>query len=271
MPRWNTQLGLAFASFCFLISAQAAKIESPPLKTAGVFAVCQYAEFEPISYGSAKGFEADLMRAVAKLWHVKIVFYPEATFTGFWFLPSKRYTVCDVSIGGITPTQGRIEKGAVFSVATIKTSQSLLIREKDYYANRVTGYGSFKAGTMKIGVIGGSTGEEYAKVNARENYVPQNVIVPYPSETALLKALRAKEIDAIARSDVANTYQASMDKSLKVVAQRDFNESYAVAVDRNNRILLGKLNQAIIQLTENSTITLADWSKDPAIFMKNAK
>ena len=263
---------VSLCSAFFLINqASAAAVAPPPLKRPGLLAVCQYTDFKPVSYTNAQGFEADLMRAVAKLWNVKIIFLQDSTFNGFWFLPSKSYSVCDVSIGGITPTQARIEQGAVFSVATLKTSQSLLIRDKDYYSNRVTAYNSFRAGTMKIGVIPGSTGEEYAKVNARENNVPLSVIVEYPSETALLNALRSKEIDAIARGEIANSYQASLDKTLKVIGQRNFNEGYAVAVSSGNQALLGELNKALIQLTNNGTVKLSDWSKDHDIFMKKIK
>ena len=91
--------------FSIFLSTMARASDAPPFKSPGVLAVCSYSSFEPVSYGNGWGYEADLLRHVAKIWHVSIKFYPITTYKNIWLLPSKAGSRCDVAIGGITPTQ----------------------------------------------------------------------------------------------------------------------------------------------------------------------
>lgn len=220
------------------------------LKQPGTLSVCSYSEFEPISYGNGQGYEADLLRKIAKKWSVKIKFTPSRTFEGLWLLPSNKNSICDVAIGGLTPSVERIKNGASFSNITRTFAQSLLVRKNDYETGKIVSYDSFKNTKFKIGVVPGTTGEKYAYLRAKEAKLPVSVIVQYKSEKELLPELINGNIAAIARGEVGNKYQQLQYPALLTIAYQNFNEGFAIAVDRNNSVLLNLLNQAIHDLKE---------------------
>ena len=239
-------------------------------KENGVLSVCSYSEFKPVSYGDAQGYEADLLRAIARLWHVKIKFYPENIYEGIWRLPSRQYTHCDIAIGGITPTKARIKENATFSKKTTLFKQSLLVRKEDYESGRITSYFSFKNTHMNIGVVPGTTGEQYAHIIAKNAGLPLSVFIQYTSESELLPALISGKISAIARGEIGNKYQASLNKNLVSIAETDFHEGFSFAVDSSNKKLLSNLNQTIIVLSDNGKITYWQWLNNHDIFIEHA-
>lgn len=250
---------------CLLIAAYA-KQPDITTKIPGVLNVIAYSEFKPISYANGEGYEGDLLKAVAKLWGIKIKFYPEAFYDGIWRLPSKPYTIADISMGGITPTASRIKEGSSFTAATTCFSQSLLIRKADYQSGRIVSYGSFRNYHLKIGVVPGTTGERYAHVRAKEFNVPSQALVQYPSESELLQALVKGKIDAIARGEIGNEYQEKLNSNLVVIEKKNFNECFTFATDKSNKKLSKNLNKAIMQLTNNGKITYSQWKSNPRIF-----
>lgn len=242
--------------------------EPSGLKTPHVLNVISYTAFKPISYNNDQGYEPDLLRAVAKLWHVKIAFHPESIYEGIWHLPSRQYTVADVATGGFHPMATRIEEGSAFSTPTVKYQQSLLVRKEDYENDLITSYNSFKNTQLKIGVVPGTTGELYARPRAKQAGLQPDQIVTYPTEQQLLDALKAKKIAAIGRGTIGNDYQASQGNEFITIARKDYHEVFAFPVNKNNPDLVKKLNEAILYLTNNGKISYADWSKNHQVFME---
>lgn len=240
------------------------------LKEPGTLNVCSYDAFTPISYGKGQGFEADLLKAIANSWGVKIKFFSESMYEGLWRLPSRDYTRCDVAIGGFTPFKDRMKEGVAFSIPTASFRQSLLIRKKDYETGRIKSYESFKNTSMTIGVVPGTTGEFFAKKIASEKNIPGNVFISYPNESELLKALRKGKIDAIARGEIGNDYQVSCHNELMTIARRDFNESFAFALAKSNPEFSYAINKAILKITHQNKIQYSDWLKDNNIFMESS-
>lgn len=241
-------------------------------KIPGTLGVISYAEFTPISYGNnGKGYEGDLLRAIAKLWHLKIKFYPETIYEGLWLLPSKDYTTADISMGGMTPSKYRVKQGAVFSIGTLSFKQSLLVRKTDYKTGKIVSYHSFKKSNLKIGVVPGTTGEIYALLRAKEQHLPNNVFVEYKSESELLPALMKGEIDAIARGEIGNKYQESRNNKLITIAKKDFGENFAFAINHHNQGLANNLNQAIKKITNNGKISYALWLKNHNVFLERVR
>ena len=237
-------------------------------KVPGVLNIISYNEFTPISYGvNGEGYEGDLLRAIAKLWNMEIKFHPESTYEGLWRLPSKSYTIADISMGGMTPSNYRIKQGALFSIGTTSFNQSLLVRKKDYESGLIVSYHSFKKSKFRIGVVPGTTGELYAHLRAKEYNLSSNVFVKYASESELLPALMTGKIDAIARGEIGNKYQESTNKKLITIAKKDFGENFAFAIDSSNKILANNLNQAISQITNNGKITYLQWDRKHTIFL----
>lgn len=57
-------------------------LETPTLRMPGTLTVCAYTHFTPISYGVGEGYEADLVRAIARHWGVTTTFLPVDQFDG---------------------------------------------------------------------------------------------------------------------------------------------------------------------------------------------
>jgi ABC-type amino acid transport substrate-binding protein len=238
----------AFQGICIasiLISTNVLASPFIHFKKPNTLSVCSYSEFRPVSYGTGLGYEADLVRAIAKQWHVKVKFYPQKIYEGIWLLPSNPKFTCDIAIGGITPAAYRIKQGARFTSITLSFDQSLLVRKKDYESGRITSYHSFKNTSMKIGVVPGTTGEKYAIVRAKANGLPLTTLVQYKSESELLPALKNGKIDAIARGSIGNDYQARQNPGFITIARKNFHEGFAISVDPANKNLLHLLDNAI--------------------------
>jgi ABC-type amino acid transport substrate-binding protein len=266
----NLLLRLLFTVLIF-VSATAAHAVELVFKQANTLSVCSYSEFRPVIYGDGEGYEADLLRAVAELWQVKVQFFPERIYEGIWRLPSRSYTLCDVSAGGMTPTLSRLQEGTQFSAMTTLFDQSLLVRKQDFVSGKIVAYRSFKNTNLKIGVVPGTTGEKYAYARAKENGLPLTIFVQYASESQLLPALLNHKIDAIARGEIGNKYQASLNQDLVTIAKKKCDEGFAFAVDKNNPRLTSALNEAIREITNNGMITFDDWFKDHTVFSRRAK
>jgi ABC-type amino acid transport substrate-binding protein len=228
-------------------------------KRDNVLSVCSYSEFEPISFDHGKGYEADLLRAVAKDWGVKIEFHPHKDYEGIWLLPTENNSPYDMAIGGITPDKSRIEEGAAFSIPTVKFSQSLLVRKEDHDKGRIIGFKSFNNSGMKIGVVPDTTGEAHAKTLAKEHDISTEILLSFNSEAELLPALKAKKIDAIARGEIGNKLQSAKDPDYYTIITKDFGESFAIAVDASNKQLLIYLNQTLEKLLKQDAFIFEKW------------
>jgi ABC-type amino acid transport substrate-binding protein len=262
-----TRLGLI--ALIALLSGCGASQQGAPPTADGKLAVCSYDAFAPISYGDGKGYEADLIRSIARQWGMEIEFRPISTFEGIWLLPGKKRTdgrACDVAIGGLTPTAERKRQGAVFSSVSARYSQSLLVRKSDYTSGEITGYPSFRTGEKIIGVVPGTTGAIYARQQAREAGVPPSAIRDYPSESELLPALENGEIGAIARGEIGNAYQQEKNPDLITIARRNFGDSFAISVDPGNPDLQSALAEAVERKTRNGVVSVAQWRRDPGLF-----
>jgi ABC-type amino acid transport substrate-binding protein len=242
------------------------------LKTPGTLSVCSYTAFKPVIYGNGQGYEADLLKAVAKLTGLRIKFYPQSDYEKIWSLPSLATSACDIAAAGIMPSEGRAKdgKGVKFSVVTSYYEESLLVRKKDFNEGRIVSYRSFKDADMKIGVVPNTTGATDAYIRVKENGLSPKVIVTYNSEKELLAALDRGEIDAIARGNIGNEYQQRIDPKYTTIDKKNFNEKFAFAVDARNQKLLNELNDSLKKITNNGEITYSHWVLDNDVFMKRS-
>jgi ABC-type amino acid transport substrate-binding protein len=160
----------------------------------------------------------------------------------------------------------RQKAGAVFSKSTTPFSQSLLVRRDDVASGRITSYASFAKSGMTIGVVPGTTGENFARQIAKERGVPSSAFVSIPDEQKLIRALLDKKIDAIARGEIGNDYQVSLHKQLLTIERRDFGEAFALAVNPHKPKLVADLNNAIDIVTHQGALSFKAWLKNPQVF-----
>ena len=140
------------------------------------------------------------------------------------------------------------------------------MRKGDFDSGKITDYSSFAGTSMVIGVVPGTTGESYARQRAQEAGLPMSALRQYPSEAELLPALRSGEIDAIARGEIGNRYQQSLDPTLVTIALRDFGEGFAISVDPANQELQSALADGIDTVTKGGTIGYQQWAENPQVF-----
>lgn len=240
----------------------------PALKKDGILTVCFYPEFEPVIYGTGQGFEADLLRAVCSQWNIRIKFVPEHNYHDIWLKVSEKNSPFDVVAGGIDPNCRPVDPKVIYSLPTARYSQSLLVRRHDFQNKKVIGWESFVNSSMKIGLVGNTTGEIYAHKIAKENNLSKSIFIRYEDESHLIPALLGGEIVAIARGTIGNEYQEYRNQEFITIAKRSFGEVLAFPVDPNNEELYAALNHTLKFITDDFNISYADWFKDQQVFAK---
>lgn len=170
------------------------------------------------SEGKNDGFDIDLARDIAK-----VIFNDENAVEFIPVTPSNRIMIlnsgqADMIIASMTMNS---QRAAVvdFSVPYHYAGQTLLLN-KDSKISSLT-----DSDLKKIGVLFGSTAEKTIRIA-----VPHSMITGYKTYTEAVKALKAKEIDAVATDDTIILGIIIDDKSLKMLnAQRYSKEPYGVA------------------------------------------
>lgn len=90
-------------------------------------------------------------------------------------------------------------------------------------------------------------------------------------ESELLEALRAGDVDALARGEVGNLDAASAsDGALTVTALDDAVELGGFTLAVEDTQLRSCLDEKINHLTDNGRIGYAEWAKDPQVFIRRA-
>jgi len=207
-------------------------------------AVCSYAHFEPVIHGDGHGIEADLLRAVGARLGLGLRFIAVDEFDGIWRSVLESPAWCDVAAGGLSATPERLADGVAFTTPHYRNLQSLLVRDAD--RARIRDYADLLAGVDRVGVVPGTTGEQFAIVRAREaGKDAAALIIGMDTEEELLAALRDRRISAIARGVPGNDHQAAADPSLSVTARRDFGEGFAFAIDPRKMRLREQLDRAL--------------------------
>jgi hypothetical protein len=232
----------------------------------GQLTICSYNAFEPEIYGEGQGFEADLLRSIAKRLQLKIQFVPISDYVGIWKLPLASQPQCDLVAGGLSKTPEREKDGVMFSHSFYHIQQSLLVRTADYRQG-LRRYEDFVEGKQIIGVVPGTTGKEYAVQQVLEmKKDPKKLLKDYPSEKELLVALQKGEIQAIARGTPGNLFQASKNSEFTITGLRDFQEQFAFALNPKSKNLIKKVNELIPLATHRGVVGLEQWLKDPSRF-----
>lgn len=214
------------------------------LVDADILTVCSYEFFVPMIHGDGQGLEADLLRAIATHLGLAIRFRPVAIFDGIWRRVLDEPATCDLAAGGLSATAARVADGVAFTTPHYRNLQSLLIRGAD--RDRIHDYDDLDEERDIVGVVPGTTGEQYAILRATEaEKRPERLIRGYPSEDDLVPALRAGEITAIARGVPGNLHQAELDPALAVTARRDFGERFSFAIHPRNARLRARIDAAL--------------------------
>lgn len=209
----------------------------------GTLTVCSdvpYAPFEDFDKSSAvgfKGFDVDIVNAVAKGMGVKLKVLDE-DFDGLQSGLTLNAGTCDLVASAMTITPDR-KKNLDFTDGYYDSKQSLLVPTGSPIKsiNDLAG--------KKVGVQQGTTGKDYATKNAKGAK-----ITTFPSDAEEFSAIKAKQVDALLQDLPVNlTHQQA--GGYTIVQQFDTNEEYGFAVKKGNTQLVKDVNKQLATLKKD--------------------
>ena len=199
------------------------------------------AEFPPFEYlenGEIKGFDMELVNEIGKILDadIKIV---DMAFDGL--LPALQMKKVDLVIAGMTANEERM-KTVSFTQPYYTASQVIIEKEGN---DSIKSFNDLKG--KKVGVMLGFTGDMV--VSEIEGVKIERFNAAY----AGIMALQAGKVEAVVLdSEPAKNYVAQ-NKGLVLADADAEQEEYAIAVRKNDKALLEKVEKALKEIKENGT------------------
>ncbi|GAA2899045.1 basic amino acid ABC transporter substrate-binding protein [Microbacterium esteraromaticum] len=206
----------------------------------GTLTVCSDIPYPPFEFEGGDngtgytGFDIELLDAISKKLDLKL----SVQDTGFEALQSGATLLagtCDLGASAMTITEER-KANIDFSEPYYDSLQSLLVRTD-------SGIESIDDLDGKnVGIQQGTTGEIYAKENAKGAE-----LVQYPSDGELWPAMQSGQIDAILQDQPVNLVHEKADSDYKIVETYETDESYGFAFAKGEKEELRKAIDAALQ------------------------
>ncbi|MDY0087897.1 MAG: basic amino acid ABC transporter substrate-binding protein [Coriobacteriia bacterium] len=195
--------------------------------------------FEFIEDGVTKGFDVDIVAAIAEELGLKSEFKTynfDALIVGL-----QSGTEFDMIASAMTITEERAQQ-IDFSDPYIDSNQSLTVRNDQ----DVTKLADLKGG--KLGVQSGTTGEKYARDNAPEGAT----VVPFENILQAMQALQAGELQGVV-NDLPISADIVLDKTrqLKIIEEFPTDEQYGFAFSKDNPGLRDAVNEGLAAIKAN--------------------
>lgn len=226
------------------------------LKTPGELLVgsdIPYAPFEFTDAGSdeVKGFDVDLVNAIAKTMGItKVKFQREKFDTIFVSVAQGRF---DMVASSVTITEPR-KKTVAFSEPYFEANQSVMVRSADAASvpsltgQTITPQVAFEALKGKtIGVQRGTTGAELAAK------IPDAKVQQFSLVDDAFNALVGKRVDLVLNDYAISAYASVSKPDLKVVAKISPSESYGLVFPKESTKLLAAFNAGLAKIKSDGT------------------
>jgi ABC-type amino acid transport substrate-binding protein len=199
------------------------------------------AEFPPFEYlekGEVTGFDIELVNEIGKVMDadVKVL---DMSFDGL--LPALQMKKVDLVIAGMTATEER-KKTVSFTQPYYTASQVIIVKEGN---NSIKSFDDLKG--KKVAVMLGFTGDTIVSEIEGVN------VERFNAAYAGIMALQADKVEAVVLdSEPAKNY-VKQNPGL-VLAEADAEqEEYAIALRKNDKALLEKVEKALAELKANGT------------------
>ena len=188
--------------------------------------------------GKITGFDIELMNEIGKVLNADIKIQDMA-FDGL--LPALQLKKVDVVIAGMTATEERM-KTVAFTQPYYTASQVIIVKEGD---NSIKSFEDLKG--KRVGVMLGFTGDTV--VSEIEGVKIERFNAAY----AGIMALKADKADAVVLdSEPAKNY-VKQNPGLKLAEADAAKEEYAIAIRKNDKALLAKIEKALAEIKANGT------------------
>ena len=205
----------------------------------GAITVCTDAPYEPFEFQDEAtkewtGFDMDLMKVIATNIGGLSLEVTVQPFDGIWLAPKAK--TCDLVASAMTITEERAAN-ALFSDPYFDADQSLLVRADD----KATLVDLASLAGKTIAVQTGTTGETYAKENAKDS-----TLKSFDEPAAMFLALEGKQVDAILQDlPVNGARQVKEPTKFALTATFTTGEQYGFALAQDNTTLAEAVNSGL--------------------------
>lgn len=199
-----------------------------------------YPPFEQGKPGSYTGFDIELMEAIAGKIGRTAEFQDTSFETIFRDVGQGKFEAV-ISAATITPER---EKAVAFSDPYYLSEQAILVTE----GSEITGLADLEG--KVVGAQQGTTGLELGKEKANASELR-----PYPEGPDAVNALKAGTVEAVIID--APVAQNAVEKSggVEIAEKVPTEETYGIAVAKDNTELLEEINQGLEEVIEDGTYT----------------
>ncbi len=213
--------------------------------TRGILTMATCAEFPPYDYKNGDnivGIDPEIAAKIAEKLNLTLEIvdmeFPD-------ILEAVRNGEVDIGMMSLTVTPER--KKIVNFTTKYAIGTQVIIVPKD---SKISNSDNLSRGGYIIGVIAGSTGEQYITADYGQN----NKILGYKSSTELIMALMLEKINCAVIDSAPATSLVSEGSDLKILDSPYIQERYAIAYSKTNDVLGEKLNRAIKELVADKTV-----------------
>ena len=210
----------------------------------GTLTMATNAYFPPYEYYEGSkivGIDAEIAEAVAKKLDLELEIVDVEFDSIIAGVQSNKY---DIGMAGMTVTDER--KEAVNFSSTYATGIQAVIVTED---SEIADVDSLLAGEYKVGVQQGTTGDIYMSDDVGEDRV-----VRFSKGNDAVLALSTGKVDAVVIDNEPAKSFVAANGGLKILPTAYVEEEYAMCINKNNKELLDKIDQALKELTDDGTI-----------------
>lgn len=199
-----------------------------------------YPPFEQGKPGHYTGFDIELMEAIGEKLGRTVEFQDTSFETIFRDVAQGKFDAV-ISAATITPER---EKAVAFSDPYYLSEQAILVKE----GSDITGLSDLSGKT--IAAQQGTTGLELAKEKSGASEIR-----PYPEGPDAVNALKSGTVEAVVID--APVAQNAVEKSggVEIAEKVPTEESYGIALAKDNTELLEEINEALKELEQDGTYT----------------
>jgi polar amino acid transport system substrate-binding protein len=197
-----------------------------------------YPPFEQGKSGSYTGFDVELMEAIAAKIGRTAEFQDTSFETIFRDVGQGKFEAV-ISAATITPER---EKEVAFSDPYYLSEQAILVKE----GSEIEGLEGLEG--KVVAAQQGTTGLELGKEKANASELR-----PYPEGPDAINALKAGTVEAVIIDAPVAQNAVEEEGGVEIVEKVPTEESYGIAVAKDNTELLGEINQGLKEVIEDGT------------------
>lgn len=196
--------------------------------------------FESEENGDVKGFDIDMIKAIADKEGLKVEQIKTMDFDGL--IPSLQTDAIDVAVAGITIKTERLQK-VNFSNAYYKSGLSILVKNN----SKIKSFDDLKG--HLIATKKATSSVDYLK----DHGIKDGDIKQFESIDQAYQTLESGGVDAVLFDNPVNSNFKAQHKDVKIVGGLLTGEYYGIAISKKKPDLVKKINDGLEKIKEDGT------------------